>query len=167
MIWKYIFLLIAIRLGNIYSFRIQDSFVVLQMSTWVCSNSCSSAFGSFQQQSKLKPASDDSRDGASFLLPWRADKKDQYMCIRTVRGQWCNFSDSDFQVQTVQLLIRGRAMCGLSSHFLYSLKWNPGSKYASLVTFIGPRLLIVIFFFSYMLVSPTITILIPLYASFI
>lgn len=161
MIWKYFFLLIGIRLGNIYSFRIQDSFVVLQMSTWVCS----SAFGSFQQQSKLKPASDDSRDGASFLLPWRADR-DQYTCIRTVRGQWCNFSDSDFQVQTVQLLIRERAMCSLSSHFLYSLEWNPGSKYASLVTYIGPRLLIVIFF-SYILVSPTTTILIPLYASFI
>lgn len=154
------------KLGNIYSFRIQDSFVALQMSTWLCNNSCSSAFGSFQQQPELTRASDDSWGCASFLSPSRADKKDQSVCIRTVRGQWCNFSHSDFQVQTVQLLIRERAMCGLS-HFLYSPKRNPGSKYSFVVTFTGLRLLIVKYFASYTLVSPTITILIPLYASLI
>lgn len=112
----------SLRLGNIYSFRIRDSFVALQMSTRVCNNSCSSAFGSFRQQPKLKPASDDSRDGAYFLSPSRADKKDQTIGIRTVRGQWWNFSDSDFQEQTVQLLIRERAVCPFFSLFVFPRK---------------------------------------------
>ena len=119
MTWKHIFLLIAVRLGNIYTFRTQDSFVALQMSTWVYNNSCSSAFGSFQQQSKLKPASDDSWDGASSLSPSRADKKDLSICRRTASGQWCKFINSAFQVQSVQLLIR--AMCALSSLLLFLL----------------------------------------------
>lgn len=62
-------------------------------------------------------------------------------------------------------------MCALSSYFLFSPERNPGSKYSSVVTFIGLKLLKVKHFASYILVSLTITILIPLdgsviYASF-
>lgn len=81
------------------------------------------------------------------------------------RGQWCNFCDSDFQVQSVQLLIRERERCALSSHFffLFPPERNPGSKHSSVVTFIGLSLLIVKYFASYILVS--LTILFPLYGS--